>query len=193
MKEIFPELEEGFEEDAVRQTAPHPVMYLVCHHTGGSDANPLLDTSQHTFEQVNEYHRLKWNFKSSLGYYIGYQYYIDKNGKVTQGRADTEEGAHTIGANNSSIGICLAGNFDATDPSDAQIRSLQALLKKKMIQYSVPLFNIVPHRKFQQKTCYGNKLSDDWAQSLVRRDLLAEMEVTASRLVDLISQLKKQQ
>lgn len=142
--------------------------FLIVHHTGGTDADPLADTSHHTFEIVNEYHRQLWNFKSSLGFYIGYQYFIDINGKVTQGRADTDEGAHTIGKNLSSLGICLAGNFDATMPTKAQIDALKTLLKAKMSQYSIPLANVVPHRTFASKTCYGKHLSDTWAQELLK-------------------------
>lgn len=141
--------------------------YLIVHHTGGTDADPRADTSNQKFEVVDDWHRQKWNFKSSLGHYIGYQYFIDKTGKVTQGRADTEEGAHTIGKNNSSIGICLAGNFDVTKPTQAQIDALKALLKEKMAQFNIPLANVVPHRTFAVKTCYGSLLSDSWARDLL--------------------------
>lgn len=189
---ILPELEGGYEPTTKIRAAAFVPKYLIVHHTGGSDANPLLDTSNHTFEQVNEYHRVKWNFRSSLGYYLGYQYFIDKHGRLTQARADTEPGAHTIGANNSSIGICLAGNFDATMPTDAQFRVLQGLLKGKMRQFGITVENIVPHRRFQPKTCYGSKLSDDWAQTLVKRDLLAELEVALGQATSLIQQLKRQ-
>lgn len=136
--------------------------YIILHHTGGTDLDPLADTSHHTFEIVDEYHRQKWNFKSSLGYYIGYHYFIDKTGKVTQGRRESDEGAHTKGHNLKSIGICLAGNFDVTMPSEAQKQALETLLKRLMILYSIPKENVVPHRKFANKTCFGKKLPDNW-------------------------------
>ena len=104
---------------------------------------------------------------SSLGYYIGYHYYISKDGTIKQGRADTDEGAHTIGYNTQSLGICLAGNFDATLPTPAQESALRNLLTTLSTKYSIPLENIVPHRKFAVKTCYGNKLADNWASLLV--------------------------
>lgn len=142
--------------------------YLIIHHTGGTDTNPKEDTSHHTFEIVNEWHKKLWNFKSSLGFYIGYHYFIDKNGKVTQGRADTDEGAHTIGKNNSSLGICLAGNFDVTTPTQAQITALKALISSKMTKYQIEINGVVPHRHFANKSCYGSKLSDTWAQDLLK-------------------------
>lgn len=144
-------------------------LHLIVHHTGGSDANPLQDSSNYTVAQCNQDHKVRFNFKSKLGWYVGYQYFIDKFGTVTQCRLDDEEGAHTIGQNTSSIGICLAGNFDATLPTESQKTALKTLLEKKMAEYSIPVANIVPHRKFATKTCYGNKLVDDWAQKLVKQ------------------------
>jgi len=142
--------------------------YLIIHHAGGTDANPLADSSNFNFSQCNELHKQKFNFKSSLGFYIGYHYYIEKDGKITQGRADSDEGAHTIGYNNQSLGICLAGNFDATLPTQAQIDALKGLLLKKMSEYGITADKIVPHRKFASKTCFGKKLSDSWAADLVK-------------------------
>lgn len=155
-------------------------LYLIIHHTGGSDQNPLQDSSEFTFEQCNQLHKDKFNMVSSLGFYIGYHYYISKDGITKQGRADTDEGAHTIGQNLSSIGICLAGNFDATDPTPAQIVSLQTLLNQKVIQYSIPILNIVPHRHFANKTCYGKNLADNWASLLV---MTKEKRIEKARLL----------
>ena len=145
--------------------------YLIVHHTGGTDADPLADTSNHTFEIVEEWHKASPNvnlgYPSSLGFYIGYHYFIDKNGKVTQGRKDSDEGAHTKGYNTQSLGICLAGNFDLTEPTKAQVDALKALLKQKMTQYGIVNAKVVPHRTFANKTCYGRKLSDKWVQDIL--------------------------
>lgn len=145
--------------------------YLIIHHTGGSDAFPLLDTSNQSFEDVNAYHRTAPNvwlgYYSSLGYAIGYHYFIDKKGKLTQGRLDTDEGAHTIGYNKQSLGICLAGNFDTTMPTKEQIEALKTLLSMKKAQYGISIDNIVPHRKFAQKTCYGRLLGDSWVLDIL--------------------------
>lgn len=135
--------------------------YLIVHHTGGTDTDPLADTSNHTFAIVDEWHKQKGWGK------IGYHYFIDKQGVLTQGRADNEEGAHTIGYNLQSLGICLAGNFDATMPTEAQIVTLRNLLAVKTKQYAIPLENIVPHRFASGKTCYGKLLADDWARRLL--------------------------
>lgn len=127
--------------------------YLVVHHTGGTDADPLADTSHHTVYTVNNHHKTLWpRFISSLGWHVGYHYFIDKYGKVTQTRKDWEEGAHVRGKNSQSIGICLAGNFDRTKPTVEQAAALTELLTKLAKQHNITSDNIVPHRKFANKT-----------------------------------------
>lgn len=153
------------------------VKYLVVHHTGGTESNPLEDTSHHTFVQVNAWHRVDpdvWlGYYSSLGFAIGYHYFIDKKGKITQGREDKDEGAHCKGYNTQSLGICLAGNFDVTMPTKEQIDALTALLKAKKTEYSIPNEKIVPHRKFANKSCYGKHLSNDWLQQLLSEPIVS--------------------
>lgn len=144
---------------------------LIIHHLGGSDDAPLADTSHHTFEMVNADHKAKWDFKSSLGHYIGYHCFIDKDGRVIQGRADTDEGAHTRGQNTSSLGIALAGNFDVTKPTLKQERALRDLLVKKLAEYKLTAKDIVPHRTYANKSCYGKLLTDTWASELVKNNV----------------------
>lgn len=143
--------------------------YIIVHHTGGSNSNPTADTSHHTFEIVNQYHRGLWNFRSSLGHYIGYHYFIEKNGKVTQGRGDKDIGAHCLGKNRNSIGICLAGNFDVTLPTKQQEQALIELCNRLIVTWKIPTSKIMPHRAFSNKSCYGNRLDNAWARELVEQ------------------------
>lgn len=121
--------------------------YIIIHH-GGGDWN---------FEQVNKHHTDKWGFISSLGYGIGYQYFISYSGRVYQGRADTEEGAHTLGGyNRNSIGICLQGNMDIEEPTLAQMTALEKLVKEKKARYNINKVN--GHRNFSNTSCPGQNL-----------------------------------
>ena len=43
---------------------------------------------------------------------IGYHFYVRKDGKIYQGRPIETVGAHTLGANQKSIGICFEGDFE---------------------------------------------------------------------------------
>lgn len=134
---------------------------VITHHTGGTDANPLLDTSSHTVGIINEWHKTRWpNFISRRGYHAGYHFFIAKNGKVTQTRDLDEEGAHVIGMNNKSIGVCFAGNFDVTLPTAEQLKSWNELYKDLQSKYpNIPTY---PHRKYATKTCHGRLLSDNF-------------------------------
>jgi N-acetylmuramoyl-L-alanine amidase len=137
------------------------IKYLIIHHFGGTQGDAKADTSYQTFKDVDDYHR-------SLGWGgCGYHYVIERTGKVTQGRKDNEIGAHTIGKNEESLGIALAGNFDVTLPTPEQIEALKQLVTDKMYEHHVPIDNVVPHRKFASKSCYGNLLSDNWIKSLI--------------------------
>jgi len=152
------------------------VEYIIVHHTGGTDANPLADTSSHTMEQVDQWHKAKgWDG-------IGYNWFIEKNGTLKKGRDESKTGAHTIGYNDKSIGICLAGNFDLTLPTKEQEKSLAGLIASLRAKYAIPLENVVPHRKFAKKTCYGNKLADDWARKLVETQKTPDKDVIAQAI-----------
>lgn len=143
---------------------------IIVHHTSGSDSNPLSDSSNFTFQDCEALHKKRFHFLSALGYWTGYQYFIEKDGKVFQARSDIEEGAHTVGQNTTSIGICLAGNFDVTLPTKAQEDSLTLLMTRLMSEHLIMRSQIYPHRKFASKTCYGRKLSDTWARDLISED-----------------------
>ena len=140
------------------------INWLIIHHSAVSrDKNP------DQFIANNEYHKKKWNFKSSFGYYLGYHYEISAAGIIKQARSESEEGAHTIGRNQDSIGVCLDGNFDIETPTLEQIKSLTELLKELHGRSSKA--QIVPHRRFAQKSCYGKLLSDDWANNLINKSM----------------------
>lgn len=145
--------------------------FIVVHHAGGIDSDPKFDTSYQTFDVINDYHRERWNgeTESSLGYFCGYHYVIDRHGNVTQARLDTDEGAHTIGVNRRSLGVCLIGNFDVNFPTAEQIKSMVILCTRKLILWNIPITNVVPHRKFATKSCFGMLLSDNWAQNEIMK------------------------
>jgi len=140
--------------------------YLIIHHSGGTDRNPMADTSEHTARGMELWHLGKgWDG-------LGYHYVIHKDGEVWAGRPEHYHGAHARGYNKKSIGICLSGNFDATLPTKAQETALRGLLMGLSAKYDIPLKKIIPHRNVANKTCYGNKLSESWARDLL--DVQAE-------------------
>lgn len=149
--------------------------YIFVHHTGGTDANPLEDTSHHTFEIIQN-----WHINNNKWQNIGYHYVIEKDGSVSAGRPETYHGAHAYGYNQKSIGIVLSGNFDTTLPTPAQEDALAKLLDEVAERWNIPNDRIKPHRSVANKTCYGEKLSDNWALNLMLeyRDQESQEEVT---------------
>jgi len=141
----------------------YPTMIIV-HHSGGTDKYPLMDTSNHTAAMMEEWH-LSNGWEG-----LGYHYVIHKDGEIWLGRPEHYHGSHCVGHNSDSIGICLAGNFDLTLPTQAQIDSLIKILKSIKERYNIK--EIVPHRKFSNKTCYGKNLSDTWASDLIKEEVV---------------------
>jgi len=136
---------------------------LIIHHGGGTDLEPLLDTSNHTAQTMEAWHLAKgWDG-------LGYQYVIHKNGDIWRGRPEHIQGAHALGQNSVSIGICLSGNFDATLPTKEQENALIKLITEIRGRYPVIGDKIFPHRKYAVKSCFGRKLSDTWALDLMKQ------------------------
>ena len=103
---------------------------------------------------------------------MGYQYYIDRWGKVWQARADDEEGAHCKGRNNDSIGICLEGSFDETRPSQSQINAVKDLILRKMTQWAIPPNNVYGHRIYASyKSCPGLLWPESEIKKLFQPDM----------------------
>ena len=86
--------------------------------------------------------------------------YLDvMDGSVEAGRkidgdsfvSDNEAGAHTLGYNGTSIGICLIGKTNFTD---AQFESLRVLLHDLMNHYAIPKSCIYGHYQLNKdRTC----------------------------------------
>ena len=139
---------------------------IITHHA--------LSAKHHTVKDVDEWHRLRWpHFRSGTGYWVGYHVVIDWDGTVTQTRFLDEEGAHCIGQNRSSIGVCFMGNFDNHMPSQEQE---EAWVKwYEIYGQNLPVY---PHRKYAIKSCHGRLLGDDYFKRLVlinKRDKLQEI------------------
>lgn len=129
---------------------------IIVHHSAADAPDPQ-------FLSINEWHKERGFTLSELGFYVGYHYVIEKDGSLKTARREDEIGCHTIGQNESSIGICLVGNFDVSMPTNAQIATLGDMLTSICARYRLDESEIYPHRTFAAKSCYGKKLSNHWA------------------------------
>jgi N-acetylmuramoyl-L-alanine amidase len=87
---------------------------------------------------------------------IGYHFVINQQGEIFDGRAIEKQGAHCLGHNANSIGVCYVGGLNehgkpADTRTDAQKASLISLLRKLKEQF--PGASIHGHNEFSNKAC----------------------------------------
>jgi len=87
---------------------------------------------------------------------VGYHYIIYLDGTIVNGRPVEEIGAHCVGYNTSSIGICYIGGTDAGgSPKDTRTPEQKHAIKKLISDFkkSYPEGTIHGHREFANKAC----------------------------------------
>ena len=95
---------------------------------------------------------------------IGYHYIIDLDGTIEKGRDESLVGAHCIGKNAISIGICYIGGCDKNlkpkdTRTDAQKKAMKKLVHQLMEKYNIPLNNVYGHYQFcSYKECPSVKI-----------------------------------
>ena len=133
------------------------IKYVSIHHT-----EVRARTNSHQLYAVNDYHKDRFGIGSLLGWYIGYSWFVDVNGKLTHCRLLGEETAAQLWHNYDTESICLAGNFNKDMPNRAQIATLRKWLKERQN------LEIHFHRDFADRTCPGTNLSKTWLKSILR-------------------------
>lgn len=104
---------------------------------------------------------------------IGYHFYIRKDGKIYRGRPENTIGAHTIGKNRESLGICLEGNYEEENMSEDQIKSLKNLSTYLIIKYNIE--GVFGHSDFYETACPGKnfqmkKIKEEITRSIIEID-----------------------
>ncbi len=90
--------------------------------------------------------KLNWDLTS-----IGYQHVIYVDGSIHSGRHEEEIGAHCVGHNQQSVGICMVGTDDFTPE---QWESLQTLVSDIMVRRNIS--KVMGHRDTgAKKECPG--------------------------------------
>ncbi|AOS63422.1 peptidoglycan recognition protein family protein [Actinoalloteichus hymeniacidonis] len=100
------------------RSAPLPAQEVYLHHsvTTGSGAGAVR-----TLEDIGQ---------QRFGGGISYTFVIDSTGTIYQGHSVGRQGAHTGGRNDISRAICLIGNYETQQMTDAQIRAVAWLLRE---------------------------------------------------------------
>lgn len=99
----------------------------------------------------------EWHVKGNGWKDVGYHYVIRRSGFIEMGRSVVQVGAHCLGSNASSIGICLVGGVSFNGkPQDnfthEQYSALAALLKRLLSEHPAITF-ITGHNEHSKKDC----------------------------------------
>lgn len=95
---------------------------------------------------------------------VGYHYVIHLDGSVHQGRPEQQTGAHCLGQNRCSIGICYIGGLtsDRRFPKDTrtwpQKTAMRFLVEELKARY--PGATVHCHNEFAAKACPSFTISD---------------------------------
>lgn len=118
---------------------------IIIHHSLTKDSGTV------SWEAIRKYHKNKgWQ---DIGYHYGIEL-VGNEYKILKGRSENTVGAHTVGQNSNSIGMCLVGNFDVTYPSPKQLNKLKELILDIFSRYgNLPVYT---HNHFASyKSCPG--------------------------------------
>lgn len=88
---------------------------------------------------------------------IGYHFVIYRDGSVHKGRNLEEIGAHCVGHNAHSVGICYIGGLsaDGKTSKDTRTQEQRTALRKLVedLQQQFPGASLHGHREFANKSC----------------------------------------
>lgn len=120
---------------------------------------------------------------------IGYHYVIlndrhdyKPDGTLETGRKSHIAGAHCLGINDQSIGICCIGHGDKKDFTEKQYARLIKLCHQLMTEYQIPLENVIGHKEINilvnqgkvssryrtTKSCPGKLVNMDNIRQLIK-------------------------
>jgi len=162
---------------------------IFLHHSGSLGRDRYASTAHLSVRDIDEYHKRRWNMKSSLGYYAGYNViYYTAFRDFIQMRALGEETMAQRGYNH-EFSLCIIGNHSKTpigspkgsvDELTDQTRTdvaeylfdlingnKRGLIVAPNTQLNFSITRIFPHRKVSNTECYGSFLDD----SIFKADL----------------------
>lgn len=114
--------------------------------------------------EIREWHKQR-GFRD-----IGYHFVVRLDGTVETGRPLGEYGAHCLGKNESSIGICYVGGVaeDCKTPADTRTAAQKKALDDLVAQliFTFPWAMVYGHRDFAAKACPSFDATDEYKKKL---------------------------
>ena len=157
---------------------------IVIHHTGSvHDSDPSV-------EQIHYSHK---NGNGWAG--VGYHFVIRKDGTVEIGRPEWAVGSHAYGENYHTLGIHVSGDFEAAQPTQAQITACAELIHDLCNDYHIPCDrqHIVGHCDLMATNCPGSNLYSKLQHiiDLANSNVASKVEETHGKPVETIFDLAR--
>ncbi|XP_019754891.1 peptidoglycan recognition protein 1 isoform X2 [Dendroctonus ponderosae] len=127
----------------------NPPPLVIVHHSATRSCNSQDDCKK-LVSSIQHYHIFTNGWSD-----IGYNFLIGSEGTIYEGRGWGLIGAHAVGFNNNSIGICLIDN----SPSEVQLSSLKSLIACGVSTGKIHRnYTLIGHRQVSSTLCPGDKL-----------------------------------
>lgn len=138
---------------------------IVIHHSVTPRDLDLMKSVK-SFDQ-NHKDRI-WSPLSKLWRHVTYHFVIWWNGDHIQCRDIDEAWRHAsnMTVNNSSIAICMTGNFDQEEPTEAQLLKLKKIVE--YVQWELGPMTIHFHREFAAKSCPWKNITSEMIQNTLQ-------------------------
>lgn len=107
-----------------QEAAPTHQQFMIVHHSASSNQSSNWAAVVESFYK----HHVNGNGWDD----IGYNWLVDPDGYVYEGRGDEKQGAHFCGQNPETAGICVIGTYIDVAPTNDAMQSLKELLSWKL-------------------------------------------------------------
>ncbi len=129
------------------------VKMLVVHHTA-QNLDDDARSGPELMRALYQYHAVNRGWGD-----IGYNFVIDPQGKIYEGRAGGSSvvAGHAYCNNIGTVGIALMGNYEVSTPPMEQIKSLQWLIGKLADSYDIDLSKSVTYHGIEHAAVVGHR------------------------------------